>query len=350
MGIDATVDRIFVADGIYTMVRVYDWAGNHIMNMGRHGGGPGEFYSVTDLGIDPVREQVVVREGTGILHRFSLSGEYVGTVNPRLAGGLYGSELLLRVTRDGVPLVRHTSVRIDPDAHPPAHFTVALFTVDSTGAVTDSVDMPMHEEDEFSLRAHTGEGSYKPVSVPFGPRDIWSITWDGAIIWGNSSEYRFEVRYADGRKAVYERQADPVEVQDAEWKAAETRVYGIMQGVQPGWAWDGPDIPHTKPYFSAIFPDRSGRLWVLREGEGRRVEDWREPDGWREWEQYPAWVPDRWFEVFDEGTGRYLGRVASPPGFVMEPEPVIEGNSFICLTEDEFGRPIVRRYRLELPN
>ena len=220
MGIDATVDRIFVADGIYTMVRVYDWAGNHVMNMGRHGGGPGEFYSVTDLGIDPVREQVVVREGTGILHRFSLSGEYVGTVNPRLAGGLYGSELLLRVTRDGVPLVRHTSVRIDPDAHPPAHFTVALFTVDSTGAVTDSVDMPMHEEDEFSLRAHTGEGSYKPVSVPFGPRDIWSVTWDGAIIWGNSSEYRFEVRYADGRKAVYERQADPVEVQDAEWKAA----------------------------------------------------------------------------------------------------------------------------------
>jgi hypothetical protein len=349
MGIDATTDRVFVADGIFTMVRVYDMAGDHVMNIGRHGGGPGEFYSVTDLGIDPTRKQLVVREGNGALHRLTISGEYVGTLRPRFFGGLSGPELLLRITREGVPLVRHSSFRVNPDGDPPMVLTTVLFTVDSTGAVTDSLDMPMHEEDRFSLRAQAGEGAYKPLPVPFGPKDVWSITWDGAIIWGNSSEYRFEIRYPDGRRTVFEREAEAVKVLPDEREAAERRVYGIMEGVQPGWAWNGPRIPDTKPFYSAIIPDRSGRLWVLREGEGRPVEGWREPDDWRGWERDPGWVPDRWFEVFEEETGHYLGRVAAPEVFVTEPEPVIDGDTFICLTEDEFGRPIVRRYRLELP-
>jgi len=349
MGIEATTDHIFVADGVFVMVRVYDMAGDHVMNIGRHGGGPGEFYSITDLGIDPMRGQLVIREGSGVLHRLTLSGEHVETLRPHLLGGLWGAELLLRVTRTGVPLVRHSTFRLNPDANPPMVHTTALFTIDSTGTVTDSLDMPLHEEDEFSLRAHAGEGTYKPLPIPFGPRDVWSITWDGAIIWGNSSEYRFEVRYPDGSRTVFERETDPVWVRPDEQEAAERRVYGIMQGVQPGWAWNGPGIPDTKPFYSAIIPDRSGRLWVLREGEGRPVEGWTEPDDWEGWERDPGWVPERWFEVFEEETGRYLGRVVAPEGLATEPEPVIEGDSFICLTEDEFGRPIVRRYRLDLP-
>jgi hypothetical protein len=349
-GLDATADRIFIADAIFVMVRVYDMAGNHVRNIGRHGGGPGEFYSVTDLGIDPVREQLVVREGGGALHRLTLSGEHVGTLRPPLFGGLSGPELLLRVTRKGVPLVRHSSFRPNPAGNPPMVLTTALYTVDSTGAVTDSLDMPMHEEDEYSLRAQGGpESSYMPLPVPFGPTGVWGITWDGAIIWGNSSKYRFEIRYPDGRQTVIERETEAVRVLPEERNAAEGRVYGIMQGLQPGWAWNGPGIPDTKPFYSAIFPDRSGRIWVLREGEGRPVEGWTEPDDWREWERNPAWVPERWFDVFEEATGRYLGRVDVPEGFSSDPEPVIEGDTFICLTEDEVGRPIVRRYRLELP-
>jgi hypothetical protein len=50
--------------------------------------------------------------------------------------------------------------------------------------------------------------------------------------------------------------------------------------------------------------------------------------------------------VFEEATGRYLGRVDVPPGFVNDPEPFINGDTFIGLAEDEVGRPIVRRYRL----
>jgi hypothetical protein len=80
------------------------------------------------------------------------------------------------------------------------------------------------------------------------------------------------------------------------------------------------------------------------------VEGWTEPDDWRGWTYDPEWVSELWFEVFDEATGRYLGRVDAPEGFLREPEPVIDGDLFICLTKDEFDRPIVRRYRLELPS
>jgi hypothetical protein len=133
-----------------------------------------------------------------------------------------------------------------------------------------------------------------------------------------------------------------------EERAAERRAYELMRDVDPKWKWDGPAIPDTKPFFSAIVPDRSGRLWVLREGEGHPVEGWTEPDNWRGWQDYPAWFPERWFEVFQEDTGRYLGRVEVPEDFRVEPEPFIQGNTVVALTEDTHGTPIVKRYRLEV--
>jgi hypothetical protein len=95
-GIDATADRIFILDPVYSTVRVYDMAGDHIMNIGREGRGPGELQWPTDLGIDPVRGHLIVREGVGgALHRFTLSGEYLKTLPPQMGGGLSGTELLL---------------------------------------------------------------------------------------------------------------------------------------------------------------------------------------------------------------------------------------------------------------
>jgi hypothetical protein len=79
------------------------------------------------------------------------------------------------------------------------------------------------------------------------------------------------------------------------------------------------------------------------------VVDGTEPEDWRGWEEDPAWVSERWFDVFDAASGRFLGRVDVPEDFSPDPEPVIDGNRFIGLTVDEFDRPVVRRYRLEVP-
>jgi hypothetical protein len=354
-GLDATSDRIYVADRIVPTVRVYDWAGNHLMNIGRGGGGPGEFYSITDLGIDPVRDELVVMESSGVVHRLTLAGEYLSRSAKVTQGAISGSELLLRVTREGVPMVRQLCVRIDRDKNPPMTFGQAFFTLDSAGVPRDTLDIPSVTYDDpwimraYSTAANGVDRSFRPVPVPFGPAEVWTISMDGEYITGRPSAYRFEIRHGDGRVTVVEREAEAVPVKDGEKRAGERRVYGLLRDVDPGWKWDGPPIPDTKPYFSAVVPDRSGRLWVLREGEGNPVEGWTEPDDWRGWQAFPAWVSERWFEVFEEETGRYLGRVDVPEDLRVEPEPYIEGNTVVALTEDALGTPIVKRYRVEVP-
>jgi hypothetical protein len=126
-------------------------------------------------------------------------------------------------------------------------------------------------------------------------------------------------------------------------------VYEILRDVDPRWDWDGPEIPDVKPWLTDFIPDRSGRIWVLREGKGHPVDGWIEPTDWRGWKYDPEWESEQWFEVFDEATGRYLGRVDTPDGLLREPEPLIDGDLFFCLTTDEFDRPIVRGYRLVAP-
>ncbi len=356
-GIDATADRILILDHAYHTVRVYDMAGDHIMNIGRRGPGPGELRSPTAIGIDPVREHLIVRESAGgALHRFTLAGEYLRTLPPRLRGAESGADvLLLRVTRGGATIVPSFSYRPAPDTELGYVFTHVLYTIDSTGVVADSLPLPAYDHEQFTLtasvtlRSRVNEGSVRPEPVPFGPQEVWSIGWDGALITGYAADYRFEIRHSDGRRTIIEREAESVPVLPEEKQSATRRVFGIMHGFRPGWVWNGPEIPATKPWYTDIIPDRSGRLWVLRPGEGRPVENWTEPDDWRGWERYPEWVEDYWFDVFDQATGRYLGRVGVPEGFVSEPEPLIEGDTFICLTEDEAGRPIVRRFRLKLP-
>jgi len=350
VGMEATADRVYVLDRLAAAIRVYDTAGNHVLSIGRPGQGPGELQAPTALGIDPSRGHLVVRESVaGKLHRFKLSGEYLWSTRPSLQGGIFGAGKLLRVTSDGVTIVPNFAYRRAPDTELGYVSTTILYTLDSTGARVDSLPLPEYEHEQFVLTAMAGRESYRPEPVPFGPQEVWAMGWDGSLVTGYSADYRFEIRYPDGRVTVIERETDPVEVLPGEKTWATDRAYGILRSIDPAWRWNGPGIPATKPWYDDIIPDRSGRLWVLREGEGRKVEGWTEPDGWREWERNPGWVPDRWFEVFEEATGRYLGRVNAPEGFVAAPEPVIEGDRFVCLTEDAIGRPIVRRYRLVLP-
>jgi hypothetical protein len=215
----------------------------------------------------------------------------------------------------------------------------------------DSMEIPFESDQPHVMRAYTPDGgAYRPEPVPFVPGEVWTVGWDGSYIRGVPDQYRFEIRYRDGRRTVISRVADPIPVRPEERRAHRRRVTELLRDVDPRWSWDGPEIPETKPWYDAIIPDRSGRIWVLREGEGRPTEDWMEPDDWRGWRDEPEWVSELWFDVFEEASGRYLGRVDAPAGLLPEPEPVIDGNMFIGLTTDDLGRPILRRYRLEFPD
>jgi hypothetical protein len=350
LGMEVADRQIFVLDGHDATVRVYDWGGNHLRNIGRRGEGPGEMGNPTDMGIDFGRGQIIVREASAsVLRRFTLEGDFVGSHPPLALIAESGDLLQLRVTRDGRSLSRTRVVRFGPEVEGGFQQDVKLYTLDSLGTLTDSLRLPVLDYQENILKAYPNPRSYRPQPVPFAPQYVWSVDFEGSLIDGYPEEYALEISHPGGGRTVIRRDTPPVPVQGGERSWASRRTYGIMQDFEPGWRWEGPDIPETKAWYTHIIPDRSGRIWVLREGEGHETGDDSEPTDWRGWDRHQGWVSEFWFDVFEEESGHYLGRVKTPDGFLPDPEPFIWDDTFVCLTEDELGRPIVRRYRLELP-
>jgi hypothetical protein len=349
-GIDAHDGLVYIGDDMLRTVRVYDLAGSHVADIGRSGEGPGEFSGwISDVGIDPAREHLLVRQSVGVIHRLTLAGEFVNRSPMRFHYSFNRIGLDMRVTREGEALIPQYYAKITPGGDPWFVRRFYLYTFDPSGTAIDSLELPIPDEQPYILKAYANPGTFRPAEVPFFPRYLWTVGWDGSFISGTADVYRFEIRYPDGRRTIIERETEAVPVLPEERASQIRRVHGILRDVDPRWEWDGPEIPEFKGWYTDLIPDRSGRIWVLREGEGHRVEGWTEPEDWRGWTYDPEWASELWFDVFDEASGRYLGRVGAPEGLERDPEPLIDGDMFICLTEDDLGRPVVRRYRLVLP-
>jgi hypothetical protein len=340
-GIALGRDRILVLDRSWYTVKVFDRQGAYLERFGRQGNGPGELQSPTALAVNPVTEEILVRDMVnGNTHLFSPSGEYLRTLHPQLQGGLSGDEiLLLRVTRAGVPIITNFYHRRSPEGEKGYLSTFRLFRLDPEGQVAETIDLPVYDHPDYELRAYVDQGrSYRPEGVPFGPQDEWSVTHEGALVTGYAADYRFEIRYPDGRMTVIERVTEPVRVEPEEKAWHIRRVETLLRSFDPAWVWKGPPVPDAKPWYSALLPDHSGRIWVLREGPGRRAAGEQE------------WTADRFFEVFEESSGRFLGSVPVAEGLSIAPEPWIEGDVFIAPASGPQGEPLVRKYRLELPD
>lgn len=172
---------------------------------------------------------------------------------------------------------------------------------------------------------------------------------DGSIIGGVSESYRFEIRRTDGRTVLVERVCEPVRVLPEEGRWYRDMATANMINQLPGWVWKGREVPGSKPPFAGFLPDRSEKIWVLRQGPGRRVEGgvedpFKEERAWSN----PLWRDTQLVDVFDLD-GRYLGEVDLPDDIRFRPQPVIDGDMIVCYTEDAEGVPSVKRYRLVLP-
>ena len=88
VGVGVAGARIFVLDAQVFRVRVYDYEGAHLMDMGGEGDGPGEFRGPSGLAVGAQRVYVRDRR-TGRITVFSTEGELVDTwPAPRLQQGV----------------------------------------------------------------------------------------------------------------------------------------------------------------------------------------------------------------------------------------------------------------------
>jgi hypothetical protein len=187
--------------------------------------------------------------------------------------------------------------------------------------------------------------------IPFSPRAMTQFLPFGAAIVGASDRYRLEVTNFGGGRLVIERRVDPIAVQPEEAAWTKRFTTATRRRSEPGWTWDGPEIPEHKPYFELVAGDPQGRVWVSRRGPGVRAEvcdENPEPDAATE--ILPCWQDTTIVDFFG-ADGRFLGPVQMPPGFGVSDlrGTFIDDDLLLIQSQDDAGTIMVKRYRLVLP-
>jgi hypothetical protein len=302
-------------------LRKFDRTGAYLATFGRLGSGPGE-YRQPDGGLTVLADgRVVVRDpSNGRFQLFTPSGEHAGTWSATT--GFNTSRRLARDTAGNV----YTMVLLQPNVDV-RDWKMGLRRLDTAGATHDTLPVP---EWKFERMQITGqrEGNSSINDVPFSPHVHWDWSPLGYFVGGVSDRYRIDLLRPEGVLRL-EREVAPVPVDPAEGADRKAEATENMVQSFPGWTWNGPDVPSTKPVFRGLFTGADGRIWVLRSQPGRKGAD-------------GEWTEPVLFDVF-EPDGRYLGEARGPDGFRTWPEPAFRGDTAWAAVESEDGVMRVKR-------
>lgn len=343
--VTATEERIIVADEQVPVVRVYDFDGNYLHDLGRAGQGPGEYGLPRGLGTD-ARHRVFIRDDARYaIHVYELDGTHLETWDTQHH---VSSLTPMTVTPDGRAIIY--AVR-STDGGSERRAGLRMFG--PAGPIGSLKEPPTFEFERVMVSAVTrtaGGGSRRGYrSAPHFPDVHWAFTPSEHMIAGLATDYRFEIRRPDGTRTVVEKYRDPVPVGDRERAELRESLTAWARQIQSDWSWDLPSIPEHKPPFIDILAGRSGEVWVVRPLESQRLPDCREHVddlGIASYER--CWRQDLVLDVFEPG-GRFLGSVDAPPDWSRHVAPHIDGDTFVAAVEDEAGIQYVRRYELVHP-
>ncbi len=337
--------RIFVLDLQVPVVRLFSPDGVHMRDVGSAGEGPGE-YKEPDGGLAYMpNDQVIVRDpGTGKMVVFDGAGEpaddwrlpYGGGFNT--SRGFYwdsaGHLMTLTITNLGAPVTewQRGFIRFDPQ-----------------GTVLDTLIPPAWNFDPWIVSGRR-ENSSSTSRVPYGPESLVYYSPLGYWVGGLNTDYRIDQFRPDGSVVRIERSWDPVAVDPTEASLLRRRMEKNFRDRFPGWSWNGPDIPDTKPPYSSLMVGEDGRIWVV---VATPSEEFMTVADARDEERATGNIVNRFralvaFDVF-EPDGEYLGRANAPQGFSLSPRPVFRGETVWAVVQDEFE--VQRVVRLEVtPN
>jgi hypothetical protein len=299
---------IYVADGEVPIIRMYDARGKFIRNLGRSGGGPGEYRAIG--GIRTLRDGHLALwdNRSQRITVYNPNGEYVRS-HP-VPSGLFAADVF-EVDHAGHFYVR-TMVRFDHDRG--GDLPQGWIRVSPAGTVLDTIPIPDDPNKAQSFVLSTPSG----YDRPFPRETVSTISRMGYLISGRNDAYKFQLHPNRKPGLTIERAYTPIRVaQDerAEWEA--WAAFFQRRATNPpgrGPAVVGPrpaaySIPQTKPPFSELRTDADGRIWVRRYVEAQR----RPATPRRAGNESPQhlWREPPTFDVF-EPAGRFLGTVTLP--------------------------------------
>ncbi len=338
---ELTADHIFVLEAQPPVVRQFDHNGNWIADFGGPGKGPGEFEWPAAIAVDAKREWLYVK------HREPRQLVRISTNDGRpsvLQLDLHTAEADIVVTTAG--LARTVVLDRGEDLFS-ASLGLEWLPLDGEDATRTSLVASPEQPARWTAACAGGGGIAVPI--PFAAELQWALFRDGGYVVGTSDEYRFVIHSADGAVRTVEKYWYPIAASAAEreWRTRLARSGASCGGGEPDW--EGPEAPTVKRAFDSLFHDGAGRIWVLREGPGRSIDDCaraNEPSS--EWWAKPCWEAPTLVDIFDE-EGRYLGPLEAPEGLRFHPRPMAINDRILAVTLDEAGNPRLTWHRLALP-
>ena len=330
---------IYLLDRQVPVVRAYAPDGTHLYDIGRSGGGPGEYESPDAMATLPDGRVIVKDPANARIAVFSPEGEYLE--NWPHGGGFNTSQRYFVDTAGySYPMILLNM------GTAPWDWLYGLARTSPSGELLDTLAAPTWDYEIPQVTA-SRERSSSSSQVPFTPDMTWTFSPHGYFVGGLTTEYRVELFRTDAPHLRIEREWTPVSVKSAEAEERRRRITQRFERRFGGWRWNGPGIPDTKPPYSSLFVDFDGRVWVVLSQEG--VATMTEDEA-REEERVSGRVPLRYEEppVFDVfgADGRYLGVVRPPTSMQVDPEPLARGDTLWAVVRDELDVPSIVRFRM----
>jgi hypothetical protein len=334
------VNRVWVYDFQGRRLFLFDSAGALVRRIGRQGSGPGEFSSgngmvaLADTGIALLDAQ------NARLSFFTANGDFRTSV-PVPSGFSTSNGLMTDRTRtlylrrpvtpprEGEILGRLGLVRLKPD-----------------GAFGDTLappDLPV-PRDVYLAVSPDGNGR-SSTSSSYAPNYSWDWHPAGFFVAGNGGRYEIVLERRDAKPVVIRRTAPPVPIQPDERAEEIERITWSMRQTQPGWTWNGPEIPETKAPLTGITVTRDGNIWARVATPSELIPTDELPPQREKGPPVRHYRSPVVYEVFSPD-GRFLGRVPMPPRTTMIQA---DGDYFWGIMRDADDLPSVVRFKLAVP-
>jgi hypothetical protein len=329
---------IHLVDGQIPELRSYSADGTYLATVAGPGEGPGEL-NTPHGGLAVLSDdRIVVRDPGNTRLQVFQDGQAIEAW-PVVRGGFQSSAPLWWDWDDNVYVF---VIRNMGDDFGDWDLGFARITSDGTPADTLSDPETGFEAPRVEAR---NENSVSMNGVPFAAAEQTGFHPAGYFVRGISTEYAFTL-LKKSQPLRIERSVERVPVAPGEESTRRRAIERNMRRLDPGWSWNGVDIPDFKAHFTDFLMGRKGRIWV-QVAQPAVEEDNPDYDPREEGSEPRRWREPVAFDVFGED-GTFFGRVHTPEGFSTNPTPVIDGDYIWAVTRDDLGVQRVVRFKVTL--
>lgn len=330
-------NRIWIYDFQGRRIFLFDSAGALVRQIGRQGAGPGEFsqgngmVALGDTGL------AILDSRNARVSFFAANGDFRTSV-PVPSGFS---------TSNGLMTDRSHTLYLRRPVTPPREGEIlgrmGLVRLKADGAFGDSLqppDLPV-QRDTYLAVSPDGNGR-SSTSSTYAPNYFWDWHPDGYFVAGHGGRYEIVIERRGGKPVVIRRTAAPVSLLPDERAEEKERITWSMRQTQPGWTWNGPEIPENKAPLTGITIARDGNIWARVATPSERIPDDELPPQREKGPPVRHYRSPTVYEVFSPD-GRFLGRVPMPPRTTMIQA---DGDYFWGIMRDADDLPSVVRFRL----